>query len=306
MTTTLRSSSPAKLNLGLEITGRRPDGYHNLISIFQAITLADTMEFTAPAQQSTMRVLRNDTDVPELIPGNLVTKAMELVETAAATPLPVTVTLHKRIPVASGLGGASSNAATALRAASALQDTPLPDSTLSQLARRLGSDVPFFLIGGTALVTGTGSLIQSLPPLANTWFVLLSPRLRQPIANKTATLYASLTERDFSSGEAVQKQVGNCRAGAPLSPSQFVNPFQRHLLAIRPEITPILDIFTASGAPFIAMCGAGPTHYTFVGSRDDAERIARGMRSRLGDQADVYVAIPCPELPPVEKSVSFT
>lgn len=306
MMSTLRTLSPAKLNLGLEITGKRADGYHSLVSIFQAISLVDTMEFRAPAEESTLRVLCNDSDVPELIPGNLVTKAMEIVEAHTATPLPVSVTLHKHIPVASGLGGASSNAATALRAASALRDTPLQDLTLAHLARRLGSDVPFFLTGGTALVTGTGSEIQSLPPLANTWFVLLSPRLQQPIANKTATLYRSLTERDFSSGEAVQKQVDNCRAGVPLGPSQLVNPFQRHLLAIRPELAPLLDSFTASGAPFIAMSGAGPTHYTFVGSRDEAERIATGTRSRLGDQAAVFVAITCPELPPLEKSVSFT
>ena len=301
---TIHAESPAKLNLGLEITGRRVDGFHDLVSIFQAITLADRLSVHAPVTETTLRVHWQDQDDPDLVPGNLVSKAVDLLAAETGMTVPTSIALAKRIPRASGLGGASSNAATALRALVSLWDAPVADHELMRMAAQLGSDVPFFLSGGTALVTGAGERIEPLPSLPSGWYVLLTPRLQRPIARKTATLYSALTKRDFTSGEAVGVQSKTIRAGNPLDPSLLPNPFQRHVLTLRPEIQPMLDTFVSAGAPFTAMSGAGPTHYTYVHRRDQAERIAERVRSSLGTRADLVIATGSPGLIPLEKQGS--
>ncbi len=298
--TVIRASSPAKVNLGLEVTGRRPDGYHDLVSIFQTITLADAMEFEAPVAASALHVSSIGRPRPELQVGNLVTRALELIAAGTKASLPTRITLEKRIPVAAGLGGASSNAALTLRALTKLWNAAIPGEDLLKPAKLLGSDVPFFLTGVTALVTGTGDHVLPLPRLEDCWLVLLVPRLERPITRKTATLYAALTRRDFTSGDMVNEQTRRMARTGRVEPDLLVNPFQRHLKALRPEITPVLDAFRAAGAPFVAMSGAGPTHYTIVPVRSEAERIAARARSSLGDRAELIVATVCPAMPVLE------
>ncbi|MGI8644683.1 MAG: 4-(cytidine 5'-diphospho)-2-C-methyl-D-erythritol kinase [Thermomicrobiales bacterium] len=301
---TLRTTSPAKLNLGLEITGRRADGYHNLISVFQSITLADDLEFTAPVPRTMLLVQHQEGGGTDITSDNLITRAIDLFSARFAPPLATRVTLTKRIPVASGFGGASSNAAATLRAVRALSESELSRSVMMALARELGSDIPFFLTAGTALVSGTGDQIDPLPSPGDGWFVLMSPRLGVPIERKTATLYQALTERDFSSGGLVRAQAENLVAGRRLDPSLLTNPFQRHMLELRPELALLLDAFTAAGAPFVALSGAGPGHYTYVEHHEAAERIASRARSRIGGHADIFVATVCPYLAPLEKIAS--
>src|SRR5437660_1767874 len=146
---TVRLRSLAKINLDLRVLDKRPDGYHNLRTVFQTVGLADVIEIDyAPARRL---ILHLDSNPP--IPGNLIEKAAELL----AIPGRFTIRLTKRIPMGAGLGGGSSNAAAILLAIPALTGKNVPIEKLTALAAQLGSDVPFFLLGGTALGVGRGT-----------------------------------------------------------------------------------------------------------------------------------------------------
>ena len=156
----------AKLNLDLEVTGRRPDGFHELRTTFQAIDLHDLLEF-APSPATRMTTEGFDVDVTD----NSVRRAHEALEKAAGTPLTVAIHLHKRIPPGSGMGGASSDAAATLDALRRMFNLTID---VGPIAEQLGSDVPFFLAGGRALVEGRGERITQLPP-SDAWFAIAWP-----------------------------------------------------------------------------------------------------------------------------------
>src|SRR5262249_28142922 len=151
-------TAPAKINLTLEVLGPRPDGFHALRSVMQALPLADALTFE-PAGDLRLRCSRSDLEGPH----NLVWRAAELLRRTAGTARGAHVRLHKRIPVAAGLGGGSSDAATTLIGLDALWGLETPRATLLDLGARLGSDVPFFLgERPTALVEGRGERLTPL------------------------------------------------------------------------------------------------------------------------------------------------
>ncbi|MDR2173072.1 MAG: 4-(cytidine 5'-diphospho)-2-C-methyl-D-erythritol kinase [Burkholderiales bacterium] len=173
----------AKLNLFLHVTGRRADGYHCLESVFVLLDLADIVTLT----------LRNDGVIAreQEIPGvpedaDLTLQAARLLQEAAGTTLGVTLKVDKRIPQGGGLGGGSSDAATVLMALNRLWETRLSRHELSALALRLGADVPFFLGGTAAFVSGIGEVLRpvSLPPM---WIALAMP----PVAVPTGEIFSS-------------------------------------------------------------------------------------------------------------------
>ena len=165
--------APAKVNLGLKILRRRPDGYHDIVSVLQTVDLCDRLVFTpAPPGKTLVRV--NRPDVPAG-PENLVYRAVEILRRATGAGRGVRVDLEKRIPVGAGLGGGSSNAATALRALDRLWGLRLGPERLAALAAELGSDVPFFLTGGTAVATGRGERIRPVDWDGDFWYVLVYP-----------------------------------------------------------------------------------------------------------------------------------
>ncbi len=153
--------SPAKVNLFLRILHRRPDGYHELASLFQTINLCDTLHL---AKSDTDILATTDTNLPTG-PSNLIWKAIDLFRKKTGHVFPVNVVLEKRIPVEAGLGGGSSNAAAALWAINHLAGKPASSEDLMTWAAEIGSDVPFFFSSGTAYCTGRGEKIKSLPPL---------------------------------------------------------------------------------------------------------------------------------------------
>ncbi len=281
----IAAHSPAKLNLGLEILGPRADGFHDLVTIFATVDLCDSMIFDV-------------LDGPELvcaIPGvaageNLVLRALAELRTTLGPTSGMAVTVEKRIPVAAGLGGASSNAATALVTAQAMWDVQLDRSELDRIALRLGSDVPFFLHGGAAIATGRGHQLDALELPSNLRFVLVSPRLFIP--RKTSTLFASLQPRDFSEGEMLGEQADRLRSGLPLNAELLANAFTRPLYHLRPELAELPDIIRSAGAPNVALSGAGPTHYTVLDDMERTTHVAHELRARLGARADIIVAAP--------------
>ena len=277
--------APAKLNLGLEIVGRRLDGYHDIVTIFQAVSRFDDL-CLSPAAAVRLRV-----SDPALSGGdNLVVRALELLRERASVASGAEAHLEKTIPVAAGLGGASSDAAAALLAGQRLWRTTFSDAELAKLAGMLGADVPFFLRGGTALATGRGERLTPLPTPRPIQFIVVVPNLMIP--QKTASLYRALTTADFSNGEAVRAQADALRAGRPLSAELLGNAFLRPLCALYPALIDISAEMTRAGAPFVALSGAGPSHYTAVADEAEAARIDRRLSDSLATVASVFTCSP--------------
>ena len=282
---TISLQTPAKLNLGLEIRGRRADGFHEIATILQAITIFDRVTLTDAAGISVT------CDEPGLATSdNLAVRAVERLRARIYEPRGARIQLEKAIPVAAGLGGASSDAAAALLAARALWRTQTSDALLLEIGAAIGSDVPFFLRGGTALATGRGEKLAPLPAPSGHWFVIVAPHL--VIRRKTATLYRALGPADFSDGAAVQAQAGRLRRQQPIDRSLLVNPFTRPLTEIAPELVAIASLMHELGAPDVALSGAGPSHYTVLTDSEQAMTLANRLKDALSGKASVILAEP--------------
>ncbi len=277
----IRLFAPAKLNLGLEVLGRRDDGYHDVVTIMQAVSLFDYIDLL-PATE-----LHYDGDpgIPREV--DLVWRALEHARRDLGITLATRVRLHKRIPLAAGLGGGSSDAGTLLGVLGALAG--LSGDMAALAAARLGSDVPFFTRGGTALATSTGTDLQWLPPLRQRyWFVIVVPDVAIP--SKTAALYRELTAADFSDGEATMIQAQRLWNGEPLDLSLLRNTFAQPLMAREP-VRRAIDALHHAGADHVLPAGAGPSVFTATTTREQAESIA----ARLGTtQGPVFVCSTVP------------
>lgn len=278
----VRKRAPAKLNLGLAIVGRRDDGYHELVTIFQAVDLYD--ELTLAVADRTRLAGHDPTGGNE---PNLALVAGERLVALAGSAGGLSIRLRKRIPIASGLGGASSDAAAVLRGGRSLLAPRLSDAALDRLAAGIGSDVPFLLNGGAALATGRGEELQPLPRPASETFVVVSPRMIIP--RKTATLFSLLREDDFADGAAIVEQAVRWRRGERLAPELLGNGFSRALAALRPELAGLPPLLKRWGAPAVVLSGAGPSHYVPFADREQAARFAATIAKRLGSRAEVFV-----------------
>jgi 4-diphosphocytidyl-2-C-methyl-D-erythritol kinase len=279
--------APAKLNLGLEVIGRRDDGFHEIATVFTAIDLYDRVTL----------LLADDLELScddETLAGtdNLALRALALLREETHYSRGASIQLHKRIPAAAGLGGASSDAAAALLGGRELWHLDLSDAELHDLADRLGSDIPFFLRRGCAIGRGRGDRLEPLPLPADLWFVIVVPDAQIPA--KTASLYARLSPEDFSDGSRVAAQAARVRSGQAPDPTLLGNAFARPLYAIVPELAALPSIMRDAGAESVAISGAGPAHYAVLTDSTQAEQIATRLRERLGDRVRIFVAKPAP------------
>jgi 4-diphosphocytidyl-2-C-methyl-D-erythritol kinase len=202
----LQVSAFAKINLTFEVLGRRSDGCHEVMTILQTIDLADRLDLL-PA-----RTLRVECDAPGLNgESNLVWQAATKLAQLGGIRPGARVIIRKRIPIGMGLGGGSSDAATALVALNQMWELALPPAQLSEVAAELGSDVPFFLQGGTALAQGRGEQVSSLPSLPKLTGVLVCPETTIP--RKTAKMYSSLTSAHYSDGGVTRRMVETLTGG---------------------------------------------------------------------------------------------
>jgi len=266
----LTLSAPAKINLGLEILGRRPDGYHDIVTVLQTIDLTDRLTFdTADGVTLTCAGMSADES-------NLVARAARLLADHSGVRSGAAIHLDKAIPVAAGLGGGSSDAATTLLGLNELWGLKLTRDVLSGLARRLGADVPFFLRGGTQLAAGIGEVLAPLPTPA-LWVVLVVTSIDVP--DKTRRLYGALGPGDLSSGAAVQEVVEAIRSGASLAGRKLPSGFARVVSTMAPGVGAAMStVRAAGGVP--SLCGAGPTVMSLHDQVGDAERVAAGVRTQ--------------------------
>ena len=271
----LRLSCRAKINLTLEIIGERPDGYHEIASVMQALDLHDTLELQP------LDGLSFTCSQPELAgEDNLVLKAARLLQSATGAREGAHLHLVKRIPVAAGLGGGSSDAAEALRGLNLLWGKPLSFAELVALAGQVGSDVPFFLFDGTALVTGRGEKVEPLPPMPPRWVVLVVPSVIIP--GKTGYLYSLLSPNDYSRGAATAAVVESLRRGLSPDPSFLTNAFQAVALRHFPEIRRWHDRLLCLGASRVWLAGSGPALFTLPADEALAKELAQMVQCEGG------------------------
>jgi 4-diphosphocytidyl-2-C-methyl-D-erythritol kinase len=255
----------AKINLTLEILGRREDGYHELASIVHTIGLADDLRIDASDELLT-RVEGLDIDRET----NLVARAAELLAARTGERRGAELSLIKRIPAAAGLGGGSSDAATTLVGLNSFWDSPLHLKELEQLAAELGSDIPFFIRGGAAVMRGRGEELEALPARSGQWLVIVVPP--HDVIDKTSQLYGSLEPSDFSSGQVTQRVAEQLRRGEPPVDGELVNGFERAARAIFPGLSEVwAEVQRLCNRQFF-LTGAGPALFALAEGRADARR----------------------------------
>jgi 4-diphosphocytidyl-2-C-methyl-D-erythritol kinase len=264
----------AKINLTLAVLGKRADGYHDLSSVMQTISLHDTLRLTP--NRSGQITARSDS--AELnTPDNLALRAaLALREAAGDESLGAEIELLKAIPSPGGLGGGSSDAASVLLALNALWQTRLPHERLTELAAMLGSDVPYFFSGGTALIAGRGEHVTPLPDAQPLWLVLA----RSPVVVSTAAVYRALSPADYATAGDSEAIVQAIQQGEPLPLDRLSNSLEAPVLRDYPEIAATCGALVASGAPLVRMSGSGPTLYAPFGALDDASRVYAEAQSR--------------------------
>jgi 4-diphosphocytidyl-2-C-methyl-D-erythritol kinase len=267
----------AKVNLTLAVQGKREDGYHDLASVMQTISLHDTLRLTT----SRSGQITAQSNSPELnTPDNLALRAATaLREAVGDQSLGAEIELLKAIPSPGGLGGGSSDAASVLLALNALWETRLSHERLTELAATLGSDVPYFLTGGTALIEGRGERVIPLldaPPL---WLLLARP----PVAVSTAAVYRALSPAEYTTAEDSRAIIQAIKWGKPLPLEHLSNSLEAPVLRDYPEIATTRDTLLASGAPLVRMSGSGPILYAPFSALNGASRVYAEAQSRRLD-----------------------
>lgn len=288
--------APAKVNLGLRVTGRRPDGYHELDALFVPLDLADALAVEAaprPGGTAVSLAVGAEPGLPGTVPaggGNLAARAVRAFCERAGLSLAVRVRLHKRIPAPGGLGGGSSDAAAVLRALAARFPDALPPAALADVALALGADVPFFLGPGgagpvPARVRGIGERVEPVAGVPALWLLLAHPR----VTLETARVYAAL-----DAGGALTAPPGRPSIGALLEdPGRWRAPaWWRQLLrndleapatCLCPALAALRARLEARGATAVGLSGSGPTFFGIfpdaLAATDALDRMGRDLGS---------------------------
>jgi 4-diphosphocytidyl-2-C-methyl-D-erythritol kinase len=249
-----RFASPAKVNFGIRILGKRPDGYHAIQTILQMLDLCDWLSFRTH-DEGNIRL----TCMPSTLPAddrNLIIRAAKLLQQTMQVRQGVEVTLEKHIPIAAGLGGGSSNAATTLLVLNCLWKLNCPLTTLHCLAAQLGSDVPFFLNGPTALAEGRGELLSAVSPPAPLTGVLVNLGFGVSAGWAYAQFNGQSSATDLTMSsilQALRKRDLTCLADV------MVNDLEPGVVTVFPMIRQVQEALRAAGALVTFMSGSGPT-----------------------------------------------
>jgi 4-diphosphocytidyl-2-C-methyl-D-erythritol kinase len=267
--------APAKINLTLDVLGKRPDGYHELETVMQTVSLGDTIEL---ADAIDIEIISEHPEVPKG-PGNLAYRAAALVQEHTGIKRGVQITIKKRIPVAAGLAGGSTDAAAVLKGLDKLWSLGLPDNDLFFLASQLGSDVAFCLRGGTALGRGRGEQLTSLPPMPKFGVVLVKP----PVAVSTKEVYQRFRRDEMqkpTTAAMVQALENGNRQAIMKAMSNMLESVTIHM---HPEIAKIKEQMQKAGAQAVLMSGSGPTVFGLTETLRGAEQVAGYMREQIRD-----------------------
>jgi len=271
----MRLCAPAKINWTLEVMGRRDDGYHEVRSLIQTVEPCDTVELT-PADRLKLQV----EGAHQPSEDDLVLRAAALLGRGGGGG--ARIRLSKRVPVAAGLGGGSSDAAAALRGLNELWRLGYSDARLAEISAGIGSDVAFFVHGGIALAEGRGERVTPLPDLPPTWLVLLVPPFR--LSEKTRRMYAALTLADFTDGARTEALLRRLHRGLPIADADLYNAFQRAAYEVFQGLDAYRDALLAAGARRVHLAGSGPALFA-LGPDEGAARAVHDRLRPPGGQA---------------------
>lgn len=313
----------AKLNLSFEVLGKRSDGFHEVRTVMQSISLCDDLllepadilslecDQTAPRGEANlvMRAAQELRSLETPAPAEARTqhpapstqhsaRSPEHPEPRTTPPRPgAGILLRKGIPTAAGLGGASADAAAALVGLARLWGLQPEPLEMASLAARLGSDVPFFLTGGTALALGRGEMVQPLPDAPPAWVALVTTE--HSLAAKTAQMYRLLGPEQWSSGSTTDRLADSIRLHRGLDPTLLCNAFEAVADRVFPDLSHRRQAMLDAGAASVHLTGSGPTLFSLFDNEDGARRLAQrlektGLRSLVARTLTASEARPMP------------
>ncbi len=293
MLSSLSLKAPAKINLYLEITGNRPDGYHDLVMVLQSIELSDRLDLRMTGTDK-IQILCAHPEVPT-DETNLAYKAAKLLQNLYPDLGGVEITITKNIPIGAGLAGGSSDAAAVLVGLDRLWNLGLTQGELVEFSAQLGSDVPFCISGGTVLAVGRGEVLSPLPALENLALVICKPRnlgistpwayqtfrsqgllATSPNKGNSSQMLAAIASRDESSHRQIARLL--------------YNDLERVVLPAHPQISNLKSSLEAQECLGVLMSGSGSTVFAIAQNLASAQRIAEGINH---DDVDVWVTTSC-------------
>ena len=287
MKETFRREAPAKINLALDILGKRPDGYHALCSVMQTVSLCDTVELAEGGEGFTLSMAGF---TPPEGRKTLEQRAAEafFARLGRAMP-PLTVAITKRTPAYAGLGGGSADVAALLRILRDRYAPEMEDTTLESIGAEVGSDMPFCLRGGTALAAGRGEILTDLPPLPDCWIVLCKP----PFPIPTPMLFAradsvAIRHRPDIPGMRKALENGDLEGVA----GRLGNVFEEVLPPECGAVFAIRDALLAAGALGAGISGSGPTVFEIFRE----EGLARAAQKKTLPLGESYAVRPLGKL----------
>ncbi|MFM7886175.1 MAG: 4-(cytidine 5'-diphospho)-2-C-methyl-D-erythritol kinase [Pseudanabaena sp.] len=291
MTSRISLKAAAKINLYLEITGNRPDGYHDLVMILQSIDLCDRVDIRKIGTDE-IHITCTNPEVP-CNRSNLAFKAAALMQSAFPEIGGVEIAINKHIPIGAGLAGGSANAAAVLVGIDRLWNLGLTQSQLCDFAAQLGSDIPFCVVGGTALATGRGEILSPLPDLKDLVLVICKPR---HISISTVWAYQTFRSHDLlahnhARHESLSSQiVAAIASGGETAPAKIgrllYNDLERAVLPEYPELVALKKQLLEQECLGAMMSGSGSTMFAIAADLDRAHQIAEAIRTQ---DIDVWV-----------------
>jgi len=256
--------SPAKINIGLRVLRRRADGYHDIETIFHEVKLFDEIEIEISDK------VEFETDSTEIPTGgdNLCLKAVRIFFESFGIHSGVKIYLRKRIPVGAGLGGGSSNSATVLKGLNILFETGADEDLLCELGSLIGSDVPFFIKGGTAYATGRGEILEPIQIEVPYKIVIVYPKIRI----QTAWAYQNLNLEDHGNEESLKK-IFVQNINKPEKLRELVkNDFEKLVFSYHPEVGAVKSKLYDLGSVFSLMSGSGSAVFGFFDEIDEVKK----------------------------------
>jgi 4-diphosphocytidyl-2-C-methyl-D-erythritol kinase len=265
--------APAKVNLFLEVKNRRPDGYHNIDTVFHAVQLFDKLKISPNKNRVTFS--SNDRTLP-VGDKNLVIRAANLLKKTFRVKRGAKIYLEKNIPIGGGLGGGSSDAAAALKGLIKLWKLDVPDKLLKKLAKQLGADVAFFLEGRTCSATGIGDRLKKIAKTGKSWFVLVYPGFESLTKKAYSNLKFPLTNK-----QKINK-ILNCLKGG-YTPANcgnhLFNRLEAAVFPFYPELESIKKSLNSMGLASL-MSGSGSTVFGVASNKKDAEGAIKRLNKK--------------------------
>lgn len=282
----------AKINVGLRILRKREDGYHDIETIFHQVKLFDDLHFKLHEREV---LLKTDNAQLPSDASNLCVKAAKLLRDVTGTADGVEIYLKKRIPVGAGLGGASSDAASTLKALRQLWRLDITNDELQSLALSLGSDVPFFLNGGTAYALGRGEQLESMILSIPYWIVVVTP----PVHVSTAWAYKNIKRAEAVLPIDLRSFLFEQMNQPARMIQTVVNDFEEVVFPAYPQIEHLKRAFRQAGAVFVLMSGSGSSVFGFF---DDQAKVKR-FTDQFG--SDSVLSISEPLFSPTQEQAEF-